>query len=1228
MMNFCRSGRAFVIRFAIPFFKPHVAGAAVLLAVLCHTAGVNAVTLYWDANSSLAGTGPWDVNTTTNWKTTNTAGAPDAKWFPNDGTVAAAFGGNPGAGVAGSGVGNATNGQITIAAATTVNVDSLIIQPSAGNYSITGGTINITNPNRSIVMFTQGSGAARAEIINSAISGGTITQVADFASNNPASARLDIGDNRSTVTPPPNTFTGDLIFTGTGTGLNNGVFAQINLNNAVALPSTATIRMRRDESQLLFTAAGVAGTNPYTQTYNNNIILNDGITATLNGTTTAFNGIGSSNAGTTVTLNGVISGNSDLVFRVAANGGNGIMELGNNETYTGNTYILTLNSSTGGAIRLKTDNALPATTTLFFGGPATNTANVGAFDMAGKNQKVAGINVTTAATLGGITNSSGTTSTLTIDGNIVGNYAANLGNSTSGGGGNDNIALVLASTNTGTLNLGRLSGNSYNGGTTINGGKLIAGSDPSTSATGSGNVTVNNGGTLGGNGAVAGGGGALAVNSGGHIAPSSYSFTAVVSGSPSVGTITVTTGPIATLTGLGATTFNSGSKLDIDLGAPDPSVTASVSDRFDSPSSAVTISGGANSVGVNLSDPAGGAAGNGTYRIMSFAAGQFTGSATAFSTSSLPSSNSLNGATVAYHLFDDSNANQDANPSAATRVVAMVSGGPNALVWQGTASATWNTGDANFNNFGTGATGVSFAGNDNVTFDDTGSANTTVTVNALGVQPNIVSINNTTATTYTISGGDVKGSSLGGSSGLYMSGNGNATISSNYSGAGPIVSNRSGTGTTTLSGVISASTGVTVNGGTLTLAAANTYSGTNTINADSSSTVNGTATKVGTLSISADNNLGASTNSIVLGGGILKTTATFTLNSSRSISTTASGSTFSNDPSTVLTYGGVISGSGGLTQTGGGTLLLTGANIYTGNTAVSGGAAGSTLKIGADNALPTGTQLNLNGQVSAGTATFDLNGFNQTVGGATNVLSTGVTDSVGLVTNTASGAPKNFTINNSLDKNASVKVTGNLNFIKTGPRILALTAINSYTGDTKVLGGTLNIFTAPIGPNQTTSVTATNPWTPWLADGADVYLTTGSTLGLHFNPAGTTTDTIRSLYIDNVLQATGTWGAIGSAAAHTSSLFAGLGFLNVTIGGLPGDYNNDGKVDAGDYVMWRKNPSAFGGDPAGYNTWRANYGNPPGAGSGLGGAAVPEPTTLMLSLLMIGSMLVAGRRTR
>jgi hypothetical protein len=41
--------------------------------------------------------------------------------------------------------------------------------------------------------------------------------------------------------------------------------------------------------------------------------------------------------------------------------------------------------------------------------------------------------------------------------------------------------------------------------------------------------------------------------------------------------------------------------------------------------------------------------------------------------------------------------------------------------------------------------------------------------------------------------------------------------------------------------------------------------------------------------------------------------------------------------------------------------------------------------------------------------------------------------------------------------------------------------------------------------------------------------------------------------------------------------------------GLAGDHNDNGSVDAADYVTWRNDPAAHGGQQ-GYDTWRANFG--------------------------------------
>ena len=62
------------------------------------------------------------------------------------------------------------------------------------------------------------------------------------------------------------------------------------------------------------------------------------------------------------------------------------------------------------------------------------------------------------------------------------------------------------------------------------------------------------------------------------------------------------------------------------------------------------------------------------------------------------------------------------------------------------------------------------------------------------------------------------------------------------------------------------------------------------------------------------------------------------------------------------------------------------------------------------------------------------------------------------------------------------------------------------------------------------------------------------------------------------------------------------------------DFNQDGIVDAADYVKWRRS----NGSQADFNLWRANFGNIRGGSFGGGSAsqsahAVPEPTSAVLA---------------
>jgi hypothetical protein len=87
----------------------------------------------------------------------------------------------------------------------------------------------------------------------------------------------------------------------------------------------------------------------------------------------------------------------------------------------------------------------------------------------------------------------------------------------------------------------------------------------------------------------------------------------------------------------------------------------------------------------------------------------------------------------------------------------------------------------------------------------------------------------------------------------------------------------------------------------------------------------------------------------------------------------------------------------------------------------------------------------------------------------------------------------------------------------------------------------------------------------------------------------------------------------------------GVSILAGTTGARGGDYNNDGKVDAADYILWRKGGSlqnetvTIGSNtPEDYTPWRVNYGGTlvSGSGSGLGPAGtVPEPGSMVLSFV-------------
>jgi hypothetical protein len=79
-------------------------------------------------------------------------------------------------------------------------------------------------------------------------------------------------------------------------------------------------------------------------------------------------------------------------------------------------------------------------------------------------------------------------------------------------------------------------------------------------------------------------------------------------------------------------------------------------------------------------------------------------------------------------------------------------------------------------------------------------------------------------------------------------------------------------------------------------------------------------------------------------------------------------------------------------------------------------------------------------------------------------------------------------------------------------------------------------------------------------------------------------------------------------------------------GYLASDFDNNNRVDAADYLYWRKGLSQSY-TQSDYNTWRSTFGSSIGIGAGVGLSVVPEPASL--AIVAIGIVWAAcGRRLR
>jgi WD40-like Beta Propeller Repeat len=155
--------------------------------------------------------------------------------------------------------------------------------------------------------------------------------------------------------------------------------------------------------------------------------------------------------------------------------------------------------------------------------------------------------------------------------------------------------------------------------------------------------------------------------------------------------------------------------------------------------------------------------------------------------------------------------------------------------------------------------------------------------------------------------------------------------------------------------------------------------------------------------------------------------------------------------------------------------------------------------------------------------------------------------------------------------------------------------------------------------------------TPPRADGlgnVDIWFAPRSSVDDPFSEVVNIGTPINSEYADGGFVVSSDWPANGATAYFASNREGGPGSPG-TSGGtnlwqatwvalLEGDYNRDGSVDAGDYVVWRKGLGKTY-TQTDYEVWRANFGSTAGSGSALPSAdplsaGTPEPATFVLLL--------------
>jgi autotransporter-associated beta strand protein len=294
-----------------------------------------------------------------------------------------------------------------------------------------------------------------------------------------------------------------------------------------------------------------------------------------------------------------------------------------------------------------------------------------------------------------------------------------------------------------------------------------------------------------------------------------------------------------------------------------------------------------------------------------------------------------------------------------------------------------------------------------------------------------------------------------------------------------------------------------------------------------------TTIAVGGLQASSTNAL--SSNSVLgISNGASLSIANFNntvagLNGSGSVTLGSATLTIAGLTNTSSTYGGNISGTGGVDVAGASTETLTGSNSYSGGTILSGGG----LSITNGNALGSGTLTVTGGVLSLGSNTVVTNALAPVTGG---------TITGGTFLNNGG----NYTLGSGT---ISSVLAGTDGVIKTGAGTVTLAASNSYSGGTSLGGGTVIVATNGALGSGTATFTANTTLADTAGSGTD---TISNALVLNTGVTGTISDpnSNGNVTISGVVSGLGNLGISGPGPVTLTQPATYTGATYVTSGSL------------------------------------------------------------------------------